>query len=108
MYEVKVKTSQYKGVSWQKKGCKWFAHLCLKGEQKHGGSFINEMDAAKRVNQLCKQFGIPLQNLGISGIPTQPQVIHNCFFLFYNIETIQVVCKIFAINIFPNVSQNLE
>jgi len=70
---VKVKTSQYKGVSWQKKGCKWFAHLCLKGEQKHGGSFINEMDAAKRVNQLCKQFGIPLQNLGIAAIPTQPQ-----------------------------------
>merc|ERR1712034_212713 len=31
----------------------------------------NEMDAAKRVNQLCEEMGISLQNPEISAVPTQ-------------------------------------
>ena len=66
-----------------KRSGKWKTQLSLKGKmQKYGGIFINEMDAAKRVNQLCEELGIPLQNTGISAIPThQHQVTHHeCIF----------------------------
>ena len=70
--EKKVKRSQYKGVHWHKENRKWFVLMCLKGgKKKYGGTFIDEIDAAKRVNQLCEEMEIPLQNPGISAIPTQ-------------------------------------
>merc|ERR1712034_300891 len=65
------KTSQYKGVYGHKNG-KWLVHMSLKGkQQKYGGYFREELDAAKKVNQLCEEMEIPLQNPGISAIPTQ-------------------------------------
>merc|ERR1712034_146043 len=73
-YQDKEKASQYKGVQKDKRSGKWHAYLYLptnKGQQKFAGSFKNEMDAAKRVNQLCEELGIPLQNPGISSIPNQ-------------------------------------
>jgi len=71
-YQKKEKTSQYKGVHWNKQKRNWFARLTLKGEtQKFGGAFNDELDAAKRVNQLCVEFGIPPQNRTISQIPNQ-------------------------------------
>jgi hypothetical protein len=64
--------SQYKGVHWHKQSKKWYAHLRLHtGKQKFGGTFKDELDAAKRVNQLCEEMKVPLQNHGISGLPTQ-------------------------------------
>jgi len=70
--EKNKKTSQYKGVSWSKKMKKWFAQLWLKkGKPKYGGHFEDELDAAKRVNQLCEELGIPLQNFEISAEPSQ-------------------------------------
>jgi len=73
----KEKTSQYKGVHWHKKSDKWYAHLLLRtGKQKFGGTFKDELDAAKRVNQLCKEMELPLQNPGIFGIPTQQYWYH--------------------------------
>merc|ERR1711925_53139 len=54
----KENTSQYKGVTWHKKCRKWYVLIrTLKGE--------------KRVNQLCEEFGIPLQNPTISAMPIQ-------------------------------------
>jgi len=71
-YQPKEKTSQYKGVCWHKQSHKWYARLHLKGQpEKYGGIFDDEMDAAKRVNQFCEEFGIPVKNPGISGIPNQ-------------------------------------
>ena len=65
------KTSQYKGVYGHKNG-KWLVHISLKGkQQKYGGYFREELDAAKKVNQLCEEMEIPLQNPGISAIPSQ-------------------------------------
>ena len=32
----------------------------------YGGLFVNELDAAKRVNQLCDEFGIKQKNSGIN------------------------------------------
>merc|ERR1712034_268770 len=66
------KTSQYKGVCWHRENGKWKVQICLKGQmQKYGGMFEDERDAAKRVNQLCEQFGIPAKNLEISAVPNQ-------------------------------------
>jgi len=68
----KENTSQYKGVHLLKRTGKWYARLWLNtGENKYGGTFTNEIDAAKRVNQLCEEFEIPPQNPGIKGIPNQ-------------------------------------
>ena len=81
MCEKREETSQYKGVYWEKKSEKWKTQLTLKGQiQKYGGCFKIELDAAKRINQLCEELGIPLQNPGISAIPTQQyQVTLNLF-----------------------------
>merc|ERR1712034_33757 len=72
-YQKKEKTSQYKGVYWHRKRKKWGAWLSLKnGKKKFGGNFKDELDAAKKVNQLCEQLGIsPTQNSGVVEIPTQ-------------------------------------
>merc|ERR1712034_245473 len=60
------------GVHWHKKSDKWYTHLLLRtGKQKFGGTFKDELDAAKRINQMCKEMGIPAKNPGILGIPTQ-------------------------------------
>jgi len=68
-YQVKEKTSQYKGVCWNKEKRKWYVQISLKGEkQKYGGMFKNELDAAKRVNQLCQGLTIPSKNLEIDTI----------------------------------------
>merc|ERR1712034_102417 len=66
--QKKEKTSQYKGVYWNRKDRKWYAQLLVKGV-KYGGYFSDELEAAQRVNQLCRKFGIPLQNPTISAIP---------------------------------------
>jgi len=71
--QTKEQASQYKGVSWNKKKNKWFAHLHLKGQRpKFGGTFQDELDAAKRVNQLCEEMEISPQFPGIPGMPNQP------------------------------------
>ena len=50
-------------MTWQKERGKWFVQVSLKGEKpKYGGCFEDELDAAKRVNQLCQKLGIPIQN----------------------------------------------
>jgi len=66
----KEKTSQYKGVSWDRAHKTWQVKLWLKeGKCKFGGNFKDELNAAKRVNQVCKELGIPLQNPDISAAP---------------------------------------
>ena len=69
--QKKEKTSQYKGVRWETKTGKWKVHFVVKGEYKFGGLFDDELDAAKKVNQLCEEFGIPHKNPGINAIPNQ-------------------------------------
>jgi hypothetical protein len=68
-----MQTSQYTGVSWHDRSKKWCVQFKLKGEkQKYGGVYIEELDAAKKVNQLCEEFGIPPKNPVISVMPNQP------------------------------------
>ena len=67
--ETKEKTSQYKGVHWNRNRKKWYAVLWSKeGKQKYGGSLSKDLDAAKSVNQLCKELGIPEKNPRIGKI----------------------------------------
>ena len=65
---------KYKGVYWNRECGKWYAKVCLKGgKQKYGGMFKDELDAVKRVNQVCEELGIPPQNpaIDISAIPNK-------------------------------------
>jgi len=65
-------TSHYKGVYWHKGSKKWCVQYnSPKGSKHHGGTFKNEQDAAKRVNQLCEEMRIPHKNPGISAMPNQ-------------------------------------
>ena len=81
--EKKEKASQYKGVYWHTQNAKWCARLNLKGQQpKYGGTFYDELDAAKSVNHLCEAMDIPLQNPGISGIPNQQCQVAYCRIYF--------------------------
>merc|ERR1712034_72119 len=51
---------------------KWCARLRLKdGKVKFGGYFNAELDAGKRVNQLCEDLGILPHNPGVVQMPTQ-------------------------------------
>jgi len=70
-YQKKEKKSQYKGVCWNKQIRKWCVQVRLKEENKYGGTFKDELDAAKRVNQLCEESGIPPQNPAIGAVPNQ-------------------------------------
>ena len=93
--EKKERISQYKGVTWHKNRNKWYVQLRVKGEkQKYGGMFNDELDAARRANQLCQEFGVPLQNPTISGIPNQRYQVTKNFVLsnFYceKIKTVKV------------------
>ena len=89
--EKKEKTSQYKGVYWHKESGKWYVIMHLKGrKQSYGGCFKDELDAAKRVNQLCDELRIPLQNPEISAIPNQQYqvTIRNAFSFIQNYENL--------------------
>jgi len=69
-YQKKEKSSQYKGIYWHKQNGKWYVQLCLKdGSKKFFGMFKDELDAARRVNQLCEDIGIPLKNPEINALP---------------------------------------
>merc|ERR1712034_85219 len=71
-WQAKEKTSQYKGVTWHKRCKKWYVALRSKnGKLKFGGYFSDELDAAKRVNQFCKELGIPHKNHEISAKPNR-------------------------------------
>jgi hypothetical protein len=84
IYEAKEKTSQYKGVSYDKQTGKWDVRVYSKGQKrKSGGRFNDELDAAKRVNQLCEGFGIPQQNPEISATPNEPYQVTKKTFLFH-------------------------
>ena len=82
--EKKGKISQYNGVTWHKKCRKWYVLITLKGEKKeYGGMFKDELDAAKRVNQLCEELGIPPHNPTTSAMPNQQYQVTEKFCLTF-------------------------
>ena len=100
--EKKEKISQFKGVCWHKQIEKWYVLMYLKKQKqkKYGGIFENELDAAKRVNQLCEELKISPQNPTISAIPNQQHQVTEKFFCFrWHCEKIRTV-KIYLFNAF--------
>ena len=85
--EKKEKTSQYKGVSWHKESKNWHVQVRSKERKlKSGGYFKDELDAGKRVNQLCEEFAIPLHNPKISSVPSDKQYqVTKKFVLFHGV-----------------------
>jgi hypothetical protein len=95
--EKKIKISQYKGVMCHKQSGKWCVIICLKRQRRYGGMFNDELDAAKRVNQLCKELGISPKNPEISAIPNHKyHVTKKCFFFPWHCEKIKTV-KIYTL-----------
>jgi len=71
---IKLPSSQYKGVSWDKSHAKWQAYVSLNNKMHCRTCFENEIDAAKTVNQLCDEFGIQRKNPGIGTLMTKKKV----------------------------------
>ena len=79
--EKNEKTSRFKGIHWHKRSRKWLVQIHAKGQNyKYGGMFKDELDAAKRANQLCEELGIPLRNPEIGAKPKQQYQVTKNFF----------------------------
>jgi len=74
---LKREKSQYEGVYWHRSLGTWIVHFLENGKINYGGLFNNELDAAKKVNQLCVEAGIPPKNPGINAIQNQELQIEN-------------------------------
>merc|ERR1711964_900553 len=55
------------GVNWNKRNEKWRAQITKDGKIFHGGSFDDEIDAAKAANKLYEENGISPKNHDITG-----------------------------------------
>jgi len=67
--KIKHSTSQYKGVSWSTYAKNWSASVFWKYVKYRGGGYRTELDAAKKVNQICDELGIERKNSGIGAMP---------------------------------------
>jgi len=61
-YKAKPPPSEYRGVSWTIREKKWAVQVCLQKHTYFGGYFQEEIEAAKKVNQLCDELGIEPKN----------------------------------------------
>ena len=89
-------------MTWEKQRKIWHVQLRIKGgKRKFGGSFKDEIDAGKRVNQLCEELGILPQNPAITAIPNQQYQVTKKLFLSH-CESIKIVkiyfCNTFCLN----------
>ena len=69
-FEAIQSTSNYKEISWDEKRQLWKAEFSFNGKISKS-YFENELDAVKRINQLCKNIGIPSKNPELPEIPNQ-------------------------------------
>jgi hypothetical protein len=61
-------TSNYTGVYWVKKSNKWAATVVVNSKRYYGGCFDEEIEAAKKVNQLCDELEIERKNSELHAI----------------------------------------
>ena len=55
-------SSPYTGVSWNTRDRRWYGQIKHLGESIYCGCSFDEKEAAKKVNEKCRQLGIPLKN----------------------------------------------
>ena len=73
-------------MTWHKQRNKWRVRMNFKGRKSQFcGHFKDELDAAKKVNQLCEESGIPPHNPTISAIQNQQYLVTENFFLSHDI-----------------------
>ena len=48
-------SSRFKGVSWEKRECKWQAYIKVNGKQRNLGHFTDEQDAARAYDEAARQ-----------------------------------------------------
>ena len=69
-FEDTQSTSNYVGVSWNEKRELWQAKFYFNGKTSKS-YFENELDAAREINQLCENMGIPSKNFELLEIPNK-------------------------------------
>jgi hypothetical protein len=57
------RTSQYRGVNWDKKYLKWKASISVDGRKRILGYFDDEVAAARCYNEAAKKFGKDVLNV---------------------------------------------
>jgi len=79
----KTKTStvsQYRGVIWAQKDRRWLATVYMgKNKKYYGGYFCGEVEAAKKVNQICDGLGIEQKNPEVNMMPEQQKQLSSCY-----------------------------
>jgi len=60
--EKVAKSSKYKGVCWNAQNKQWQASIMINKDFHYGGKFESETSAARMVNMMCENLGIPLKN----------------------------------------------
>ena len=70
-----AKTSKYVGVFWYQQSQKWRASISVNKKKHYGGTFKSETSAARMVNQMCENLGIPLKNPSFSTSMQPSEVI---------------------------------
>jgi len=66
-------TSQYRGVYWVKNSQLWRVEIKFQSQRKVS-YHVNELDAAKKANQWCDEFGIKRKNLNIGDSMSNEEV----------------------------------
>ena len=69
-FEATKSTSKYEGVSWYEIKKLWQADFSFNGKTSKS-FFENELDAAREINQLCENMGIPSKNFELLEIPNK-------------------------------------
>ena len=69
-FDAAQSTSNYEGVSWNAKKKLWQAEFSFNGKTSKS-YFENEFDAAKKINQLCKNMRMLSKNSELSEIQNQ-------------------------------------
>ncbi len=61
--EEKKRTSEYRGVNWDKQYCKWKASISVNGRKKILGYFDDEVEAARCYNEAAVKHGRDVLNI---------------------------------------------
>lgn len=57
-------SSQFRGVTWDRRGLKWLAQICYKGKKKFVGYFPDELSAARAFDIAARKvFSNPSETL---------------------------------------------
>lgn len=62
-----VKSSRYKGVCWDKRSCRWIAHIRVNTRKKYLGRYLDEADAARAYDAAALEYFGEFARINFSG-----------------------------------------